>query len=339
MREHKPIIRHGAIVAMVLACLLAGPTAAEAVAPRPAGPVAKPASVTASTPAQARTYRQARAPGDGGDDGPFGFADTGLLDGLDLPYGLGGDERAPSGGGPARVYRGYGFDTCRTPPLSTMRAWLRSKYRAVGVYYGGRARACSTQRHLNRKWVRSVHRMGWRILPIYVGSQSPCVRGKHLRNHRISTDDPWGQGAGEGWDAVRRAAALGFEPGSALYLDMEAYNAKRSRCADQTLDFIRAWDREVDDAGYLPGLYSSSESGIRHIERARREGYDDLPRAVWFARWQGKPAVRSEPVLDRDAWHPHGRIHQYSGSVREKHGGRRLAIDRNRLDGPVAVVG
>jgi hypothetical protein len=24
--------------------------------------------------------------------------------------------------------------------------------------------------------------------------------------------------------------------------------------------------------------------------------------------------------------------------VREKHGGRRLAIDRNRLDGPVAVV-
>ncbi|MEU1617305.1 DUF1906 domain-containing protein [Streptomyces sp. NPDC005722] len=337
MREHKPIIRHGAIVAMVLACLLAGPTAAEAVAPRPAASVAERAQAAASAPGTAPAGGPARTPGDGGDDGPFGFADTGLLDGLDLPYGLGGGGAPESA--PARVYRGYGFDTCRTPPLSTMRAWLRSKYRAIGVYYGGRARACTTQRHLNRNWVRSVHRMGWRILPIYVGSQSPCVRGRHLRGHRMSTDDPWGQGASEGWDAVRRAAALGFEPGSALYLDMEAYNVKRSRCADQTLDFIRGWDREVDDAGYLPGLYSSSESGIRHIERARREGYDDLPRAVWFARWQGKPAVGSEPVLERDAWHPHGRIHQYSGSVREKHGGRRLAIDRNRLDGPVAVVG
>ncbi|MDX3097622.1 DUF1906 domain-containing protein [Streptomyces sp. ME19-03-3] len=339
MREHRPIVRHGAIVVMVLACLLAGPTAAEALVPRPAGPAAERAAVTAAAPASARTYRTYRVPGDAGDDGPYGFGGTGLLDGLELPYGLGGDERTPSAGAPARVYRGYGFDTCRTPPLSTMRAWLRSKYRAVGVYYGGRARACRTQRHLNRTWVRSVHRMGWRILPIYVGSQSPCVRGRHLRNHRMDTDDPWDQGASEAWDAVRRAAALGFAPGSALYLDMEAYNVGNARCADQTLDFIRGWDREVDDAGYLPGLYSSSESGIRHVERARREGYDDLPRAVWFARWQGKPAVRGEPVLDRDAWHPHGRIHQYSGSVREKHGGRRLAIDRNRVDGPVAVVG
>ncbi|MEU4091206.1 DUF1906 domain-containing protein [Streptomyces sp. NPDC026673] len=338
MREHKPIIRHGAIVAMVLACLLAGPTAAEAVVTRTTASVAKPPAVTASTPSAGRVHRPARAPGDGGDD-PYGFADSGLLDGLDLPYGLGGgEERAPAGGAPTRVYRGYGFDTCRTPPLSTMRAWLRSKYRAIGVYYGGRARACRTQRHLNRNWVRSVHRMGWRILPIYVGSQSPCARGGHLRHHRIDTDDPWGQGASEGYDAVRRAAALGFAEGSALYLDMEAYNVRRSRCAAQTLDFIRAWDREVADAGYLPGLYSSSESGIRHIERARRQGYDDLPRAVWFARWQGKPSVRNEPVLRRNAWHPHGRIHQYSGSVREKHGGRRLAIDRNRLDGPVAVV-
>ncbi|MFD3453957.1 DUF1906 domain-containing protein [Streptomyces sp. NPDC058691] len=329
MHEHKPIIRYAAIVGLVLACLLTGPVSAEAAVPRLA---ATRSAVLAPVPASAMAPGGDTDPGDalsGYDLGPD-------LSGLLMPYDAYGSEE-PDGATPERRnFKGYGFDTCRAPSLATMRAWLKSKYRAIGVYFGGRARACS-QRNLNRNWVQSVHRMGWRIMPIYVGSQSPCVRGKHLRNYRIDPDDPEGQGESEGWDAVRSAADLGFEPGSALYLDMEAYRVGKARCADQTLGFIQAWDRQVSENGYLPGLYSSSESGIRHIERARRQGADDLPEAVWFARWKGRPAVRSEPVLSRDAWNG-GRIHQYSGAVRERHGGKRLAIDRNRLDGPVAVV-
>lgn len=75
------------------------------------------------------------------------------------------------------------------------------------------------------------------------------------------------------------------------------------------------------------------------MERARREGVRDLPEVMWFARWGVEPAVDDEPVLDRDAWQPHRRIHQYAGDVTERHGGVPMQIDRNAVDAPVAVIG
>lgn len=235
-----------------------------------------------------------------------------------------------------QYFTGRAFDTCEAPPLSVMRAWRASPYRAVGVYFGGRGRGCRAQRQLTPGWVASVHGLGWRLLPLFVGSQAPCVLSEAKRRYAIG-GTPWAQGTREAGDAVRAARALGFAAASPLYLDMEAYRLGDARCAATTLRFVRAWSREVRRLGYLPGFYSSAETGVRHLERERRAGTRDLPSVVWFARWRGVPTL-AEAVLAAPAWWPHGRIHQYAGNVSEAYGGRRLLIDRSLVDAPVARV-
>ncbi|MGH4034684.1 DUF1906 domain-containing protein [Actinomycetota bacterium Odt1-20B] len=235
------------------------------------------------------------------------------------------------------VFQGWAFDSCLTPSLDTMRRWRASNYRAVGVYYGGRGRACKRQPNLSRSWMRTVKRMGWRVLPVYVGSQAPCVTAKHKKGVRIGRH-PVRQGTREARDAVRRARSLGIRRHSPLYLDMEAYTYKKAACGRTTLSFVRAWDREVRHRGYVPGFYSSADSGVKHMEAARRAGVRDLPSVMWFARWHTKPHLYREPSLRRHAWHPRRRIHQYAGNVKERHGGRTLVIDRNLVHAPVARI-
>jgi hypothetical protein len=247
-----------------------------------------------------------------------------------------GDLRALGG----RIFTGHGFDTCVAPPARTMRAWRRSSpYGAVGVYIGGRARGCPGQPHLTRSWTSEVHGMGWEFLPIYVGSQAPCVSSERKRRFAMSRTHPTRQGTAEGHDAVARARALGMGPSSAIYLDMEAYNERNTRCAATTLKFVRAWNRALREEGYISGFYSSAGSGITHMERVRRAGSGDLPQALWFAHWGVPASVHSERRIGRHAWQPHRRIHQYAGNVTRTYGGRRLNIDRNMVDAPVANLG
>ncbi|WUH92342.1 DUF1906 domain-containing protein [Streptomyces sp. NBC_00433] len=239
-----------------------------------------------------------------------------------------------------RIFQGSGFDTCQAPDLATMRAWRESStYRAVGIYFGGRARACKSQANLTADWVRQTTDAGWSLLPIYVGSQSPCVGGSNKNPYRIDPEQAATQGGTEGEDAVGSAEGLGLDEGSALYLDMEAYDIGDPDCAAATLTFLRGWDRQVRAAGYLAGFYSSADSGIKHIETARRAGVTDLPDVVWYARWGVSATLADEPALSPDAWASHARIHQYTGSVTESHGGKKLSIDRDLIDAPVAVVG
>ncbi|MFJ3905088.1 DUF1906 domain-containing protein [Streptomyces sp. NPDC090025] len=247
------------------------------------------------------------------------------------PAGIAGTAPAP------RYFAGRAFDTCDAPPLRTMTAWRTSPYRAVGIYFGGRGRGCRQQRRLTADWVSTVHEQGWRLLPLFVGSQPPCVLAKAKRKYAIGKT-PWTQGTREGGDAVRAARGLRIAPGSPLYLDIEAYRTGDARCTATTVLFMRAWNREVRRLGYLPGFYSSAETGVRQLERERRAGTGDLPVAVWFARWRVPPALDTERTLHPDAWRPHGRIHQYAGEVTETHGGQRLVIDRSQVDAPVAWV-
>ncbi|WP_317452018.1 MULTISPECIES: DUF1906 domain-containing protein [unclassified Streptomyces] len=239
---------------------------------------------------------------------------------------------------PAPVsFTGQAFDTCEAPTLVEMRAWRASPYGAVGIYFGGRGRGCPTQRELNRSWVAEVHGMGWRLLPVFVGSQAPCVNAPAKRPFALG-DDPWGQGTQEADEAVRAARALGLDAGSPLYLDIEAYRPDDTRCSATTLAFVRAWNREVRRLGHVPGFYSSADTGVRDIEAQRRMGTADLPEVMWFARWEGRPALYTESALDPHAWTPHARIHQYAGNVAETYGGHRLLVDRNAVDAPVARV-
>jgi hypothetical protein len=247
-----------------------------------------------------------------------------------------GDPRAEG----AVVYHGYGFDTCVAPSYATMRAWSSSPFRALGVYIGGRGRACPHQPHLTSGWVRDVTDLGWKLLPLYVGSQSPCVTSARKQLYALFPDgDARARGAAEGRDAVAHARALGMTGHSAVYLDMEAYDDGDADCARVTLEFVQGWSGAVRELGYLPGFYSSAGSGVAHMERSRVAGEADLPSAVWFARWHTAPSVHDEPELASGAWEPHRRVHQYAGDVRETYGGKRLQIDKNLVDAPVAVIG
>ena len=67
-----------------------------------------------------------------------------------------------------------GFDTCTAPSVNAMKAWKR-RYSAIGVYIGGQNMACDYG-NLSASWVKSVHSMGWSLLPLYVGLQAPCNR-------------------------------------------------------------------------------------------------------------------------------------------------------------------
>lgn len=253
-----------------------------------------------------------------------------------LTAGLLADEDPRRSG--AEIFQGRGFDTCVAPSLATMEAWTASPYRAVGVYIGGRGRACPEQPHLTPDWVREVTALGWHLLPLYVGSQSPCVHSERKRRYAIDAGRAWEQGAAEGRDAVRQAEALGLEPLSPVFLDMEAYDRRDAECAEVTLTFVQGWSRTVRRLGYLPGFYSSAGSGVAHLQQARNAGEKHLPEVMWFARWNGSPDVGDEPSLEDGAWEPHRRIHQYRGNVQETWGGRRLNIDRNLVDAPVAIV-
>lgn len=237
----------------------------------------------------------------------------------------------------AQIFQGWGLDTCSAPPLDTMRAWRDSKYGAIGVYIGGDSRSCP-QDHLTHSWVHKVTTMGWRLLPVYVGAQSPCATNPNHRGNVIDEDDIDGQATHEADDAVRNAEDLGMERNSPIYLDMESYDTNYRYCTRPVLEFTQAWSRELRARGYLPGFYSNANAGIAQMERARRDGHPDLPDLIWFARWGVEPDVYEEPKLSSGAWRPHRRVHQYAGDRRETHGGRTLVIDRDLVDAPVAII-
>ncbi|MFF8833905.1 DUF1906 domain-containing protein [Streptomyces sp. NPDC015130] len=314
------------LAAMAGVALLTGPAGASAVAPpAPASPALPPTGPEAAAPA---------APA-----GP----DTTRPDAAPAPAPV---APAPGAAAPADApvpppaaprFAGKAFDTCEAPSLAVMRAWLRSPYRAVGVYFGGRGRGCPRQKELTPAWVASAHAMGWRLLPLFVGSQAPCVHSAAKRPYAIGSR-PWTQGVQEAGEAVRAAGALGIGTSSPLYLDIEAFRLEDTRCAATTLSFVRGWNREVRRLGYVPGYYSSADTGIRQIEEERKAGTQDLPSVMWFARWRGAPALYAETSLHPEAWMPHARIHQYAGNVAESYGGHRVLIDRNAVDAPVARV-
>lgn len=226
------------------------------------------------------------------------------------------------------VFTGLGFDACAAPSSSSMRAWLSSPYRAVGVYIGGLNRACS-QPNLTASWVGSQTEAGWYLIPTYVGLQAPTSACSSCA--KLSSSQATAQGEAAAVDAVEDAAAIGMGPGSPIYNDMEAYSQTSSATA-ATLAFLEAWTVKLHSLGYLSGVYSSSSSGIEDLADQVGTGYE-LPDAIWVANWNGQQNT-ADPVVPANAWSLHQRIHQYRGGHNETYGGVTINIDNNYVDGP-----
>lgn len=254
--------------------------------------------------------------------------------------------QAPAGAAPATPvhypgnaattgFSGLAFDTCTAPPVETMRAWLESPYRGVGVYLGGVARACS-QRHLTPDWVRAVTAMRWRLIPIYVGRQAPCR--KHSPKMKISYKNAVAQGGAAAKDAVAKAKHLGLLSGSVLYLDVETYPANKPRCRSAVLRFVSGWTRGLHRRGYLSGVYAPVSSGAKHLAETYRSTKLARPDALWIAHWDKKPSLTNWRNVPDDLWARAQRGKQFRGPHKEKHGGRALTIDSIRFAAPVATV-
>jgi hypothetical protein len=233
-------------------------------------------------------------------------------------------------------YSGIGFDTCATPSTGAMRSWLVSPFRSIGIYIGGRNRACLWG-NLSSFWVSAVARIGWRLQPIYVGLQPSCTNQGGMADISRSTTTARTQGGAEAADAVSRARALGLYSGSTLYSDIEGYDTNDTTCVASTMAYLDGFVRAVHDRGYLAGVYSSAYSAIMNLGQRYENSTQARPDVVWTARWDGV-ATTTEKVLQTDQWAYQARAKQYRGDHTDVYGGVSIRVDSNYLDAMVASV-
>ncbi|HZC64337.1 MAG TPA: glycoside hydrolase domain-containing protein, partial [Streptosporangiaceae bacterium] len=228
-----------------------------------------------------------------------------------------------------RVAR-HGFDSCMTPSVAAMRAWRRA-FSAMGVYIGGVEAGCASP-NLTAGWVRAVTRLGWALMPTYVGRQASCSS----YSVRIRPARAVAQGRAAALDAIHQAAVLGMGRGAPVYYDMEAYHGRR-RCKDATLAFLDAWTRTLHAHGYSSGVYSSASSGAENLGWAHRVHGHKIakPDSMWFGLWDNERNVRGLPYLLKSWWRGPRRIKQYEGPHRRRMGGYTLDIDSDWVYGAV----
>jgi uncharacterized protein YraI len=240
------------------------------------------------------------------------------------------------GGSVATRYVGYAFDTCTAPTVAQMTAWKASPYKAIGIYIGGVNRSCA-QPQLTASWVSTVTRMGWRLIPIYLGLQAPCTN--RTTAQKISPSAPGTQGTAAATDAFNKARALGLLAGSAIYDDMEHYDVNNTSCSPVVLSFLSAWTKELHRRGFLSGVYVHQDSGARHLAQAYYWTSYARPDAIWIARWDLNSSLINWPTVSNLYWTVGQRAKQYRGDHNETYGGVTLNIDSDRFDAPVGAVG
>ncbi|MGW0553170.1 glycoside hydrolase domain-containing protein [Streptomyces sp. NPDC002926] len=240
-------------------------------------------------------------------------------------------------GASATRYSGLAFDTCTAPPLSVIQAWSASPYRAVGVYIGGISRTCA-QPALTASWVASVSALNWRLLPIYKGLQPPC--GGKPTDAKISraAATARGQGTAAAADAVAAAKALGMQPGSAVYNDIENYTQTDATCRTGVLAFVSAWTKELHRLGYVSGVYMNLNLGAKQLSDVFTSTSYARPDALWIARFDEVDSLKGWTDIADSNWAVHQRAKQFKGDHDETYGGVTLNIDTDRLDAPVATV-
>ncbi|MFJ3810019.1 glycoside hydrolase domain-containing protein [Streptomyces sp. NPDC090073] len=233
-----------------------------------------------------------------------------------------------------KTFTGRAFDTCTAPSVSAMKAWHTGFYGAAAVYVGGRNRGCN-QPNLTASWVKSVSGQGWKLIPLYVGAQPPCQSGTNPEKLTASTAASLG--AKDAADAVAKAAALGMKAGSAIYLDMEAYDSTNTSCNDAVLTYVRAFGKGLRAKTYRFGYYGFSSSSAKAIATAKDR--TDLPGNLWYALWDKKNTTTTDWPWGATLFTGHSRGHQYMVNSKETHGGVTLTVDRDAWDAPVAVTG
>jgi len=210
-----------------------------------------------------------------------------------------------------------------------MTAWLASPYRSLGIYIGGSNRAC-TQANLSSSWVSTVEHQGWRLAPLYVGLQAPCVN--HIGLQRIDPATAASQGTAAANDAIAQAHLYGLGVGPPIYFDMEGYDATDAACDLAVERFLSAWTGTLHANGYVAGVYSGAASGIPQLVKYYDSTTYMRPDDIWFAHWDLRATVFGDPFFGDQYWANHQRVHQYQGGHTETYGGVTINIDLDEID-------
>jgi hypothetical protein len=221
-----------------------------------------------------------------------------------------------------------GFDTCAPPSQAALQAWHRL-FRVVAVYIGGVNAACYDG-NLNAAWVSRATRMGWSMLPTYVGPQAPCYGYGTVIRAGLAAREGTAAAQDAAWDAWR----LGLPARSPIYYDMEAYSWRAPSCTAAVIAFLSAWTREINAKGYTSGVYSSLDSSISDMQWAAMAGKRGFtpPQAIWYALWDDRRELNDA----RLRWSPGMRSKQYRGPHNLTVGGITLNVDTDLVDGPTA---
>jgi Domain of unknown function (DUF1906) len=229
----------------------------------------------------------------------------------------------------AGVFTGYAFDACSAPSTNALTAWTASPYRGLGIYIGGANRACK-QTNLTPSWVSSTLTLGWKLLPLYVGLQAPCVSQSGLARLSTTPATATAQGRSAADDAASEAASLGLPAGSPIWFDMEGYKLHDTTCTKAVQAFVTGWDTELHANGFVPGVYGSAASTIHDLSELTTP-----PDLAWIANWNGVESVFGDPNVSDELWSNHQRVHQYKGGHKETWGGVTIDIDSNVVDSTV----
>jgi Domain of unknown function (DUF1906) len=232
-------------------------------------------------------------------------------------------------------FNGGAFDACTAPPQSAMKAWRASPYRAVGIYIGGPNRSCA-QPNLTSSWVTGVTALGWKLMPIYMGLQPQC--SDRVKSVKIDPAKAATQGAASARDAIKALTALGLQPGSIVYADIEHYDPVDTSCRTAVLTYVSGFTRQLHQRGYLAGVYANLSSGVQHFAAAYRSTGSARPDALWAARWDGSPVLTGLTGVTDDLWSRYQRAKQYRGPHFETYGGVKLHVDSSWVTAPVATV-
>ncbi|MFI5665747.1 DUF1906 domain-containing protein [Streptomyces sp. NPDC051704] len=226
---------------------------------------------------------------------------------------------------------GAGFDTCTAPTQDAMDGWRSaSPFGAVGIYIGGRARACAQPR-LTAGWVRRQAEAGWHLMPLWVGPQpwnNPAT-GLSTDPSRANQE---GIEAAEG--AVRAARSLGLAEGTVLYNDLENYT-DRTTWDPPAVAYLTAWTVRLHELGYRAGAYVAASSGAKALNDHHDQAPEAMPDVLWVASWNGRASVADADTglpAGTHRWAGRRRAHQYRGDHDATYAGVTLTIDRSWID-------
>lgn len=223
------------------------------------------------------------------------------------------------------VERHYlGFDTDIYPGDRAMSVWARDgTYQWVGYYLQA---PC----HRDRSWSGKygiLSQMGWGVAVVYVGQQSwiakrPAKKATTCSNAFVTASN----GTRDATDAIAKAAAEGFAPGTVVFLDIERVNT----ISPAMRSYYTAWTATMlADGRYRPGFYAHVDNAARifsDVKTVFSQAGEQSDPPFWIA---GRSSAFSLDKIPSDVGHAFAAVWQGLLDVTRTHSGIRLPIDVN----------